>query len=86
MTTTPSTLQERREAAAKLKARVDASRPQIARTSYTVDEIAAMEGVNRNSIYAAIRSGDLGHFKIGRLIRVTPEHLDAFRAGAAGTA
>ncbi|MGO1514062.1 helix-turn-helix domain-containing protein [Agrococcus casei] len=78
-TTTAPTV--RREKAEALKARVDAARKAIARQDYTVPEVAAILGVNRNSAYDAVKRGELGHYKIGRNIRVTQAHLDVFRAG-----
>ncbi|MGO1412571.1 MAG: helix-turn-helix domain-containing protein [Actinomycetaceae bacterium] len=51
---------------------------------YTVDEVAAMLRVGRSSVYDAIKAGELGHFRVGRLIRVSREHVAAFVAGEVG--
>ena len=83
-TTDQRTAREGREGKPVL---IDNARPATSPTRephaapYTVDEVAAMLRVSRSSVYAAIKSGELGHFRVGRVIRVTSEHVDAFAAG-----
>lgn len=54
---------------------------QLYREDYKVDEVAELLGVHTISVYSAIQRGELGHYRIGRHIRITREHLDEFRKG-----
>lgn len=78
-----TTLIERQTQVKALADRVKAAKEQIEfkRQDYTVDEIAALMGVTRNLIYEAVKKSEIGFYRVGRKIRITPEHLAAFRAG-----
>ena len=66
-----------------LKERLDAERA-FEREDFTIDELALKSGIHRNSLYAAVKRGELGHYRVGRIIRVTQKHWDAFREGTTG--
>lgn len=44
----------------------------------TVDEVAIWLGCSRRSVYAWAESGQLRHFKIGRLLRFSRNDVAAF--------
>jgi excisionase family DNA binding protein len=50
------------------------------RTAFSVAEICAQTGIGRDSVYAAIRSGQLVARKLGRRMIVTPKDLERFLA------
>lgn len=66
------------------KVRAGATRLKTDSRDFNVNEIAVAVGANRNTVYGLVKNGELGHYKIGRLIRITQSHLDAFRAGNSG--
>jgi excisionase family DNA binding protein len=45
---------------------------------YTVAETAEMLGVCAKTVRNKIRSGELGHVRIGRAIRIKLEHIDEY--------
>ncbi|HVV77128.1 MAG TPA: helix-turn-helix domain-containing protein [Mycobacteriales bacterium] len=45
------------------------------RVTMTVDEVAAMLGISRNSAFRAVKSGDLPSIRIGRRILVPRERV-----------
>ncbi len=45
---------------------------------YTVDQIAEKLQVGRDKVYSLIRTGQLRSIKIGKLRRITNQHLDEF--------
>jgi excisionase family DNA binding protein len=45
---------------------------------YTVAEVASIFHVKPPTIYTWIKNGKLNYVRIGRLIRMTEEHLTAF--------
>lgn len=52
---------------------------------FTVNEVAAKLKISRSSVYNAIESGALPHYRFGAgrgTIRVSEEQLQAFLAGA----
>jgi excisionase family DNA binding protein len=50
------------------------------RAAFSVAEICAQTGIGRDSVYAAIRSGQLVARKLGRRMIVTPKDLEQFLA------
>lgn len=48
--------------------------------AYSMRELAARWGCSERSIWALAASGNLDHFKIGRLVRIPREAADAFMA------
>lgn len=64
-----------------VEAHVEASRARLSRQDFTVPEVAVILGVSRNAAYEAVKAGVLGHYRVGRNIRITQAHLSAFRAG-----
>jgi excisionase family DNA binding protein len=48
------------------------------RTALSVAEICAQTGIGRDSVYAAIRSGQLVAHRLGRRMIVTPKDLERF--------
>lgn len=47
---------------------------------YTVEQIAEILNVGRDKVYFLIRTGQLRSIKIGKLRRITNEHLEEFIA------
>lgn len=47
-------------------------------TLFTVDEVAGQLRLRPLTIYRAVKSGKLEALRIGRVIRITPEQLEAF--------
>ena len=45
---------------------------------YTVEQTAEILQVSRAQIFAELRTGRLGSYKIGRLRRIGQPHIDAF--------
>ena len=43
--------------------------------AYTVEQVAEMLNVGRDKIYALLRTGELRSIKIGKLRRITEQHL-----------
>lgn len=48
------------------------------RNALTVDDVAAMLNIGKGSIYGLIKSGGIGHYKIGRKIRFTEADVHAY--------
>ncbi len=46
-----------------------------AREALTVNDVAVLLGVSRSGIYALIKAGDIGSYKVGRKIRFTDAHV-----------
>ncbi|WP_343948211.1 helix-turn-helix domain-containing protein [Nonomuraea longicatena] len=46
--------------------------------AYTVEQVAEMLSVGRDKIYYLLRTGQLRSIKIGKLRRITDEHLADF--------
>lgn len=54
------------------------------RATITVDEAAAVLGIDRSTAYAAVHNGDLPHIRIGRRILVpVPKFLRMFQSSDA---
>jgi excisionase family DNA binding protein len=47
-----------------------------ARLTYTVEEVARLLGISRNSAYEAVRRGEIPTIRIGRRILVPRNRLD----------
>ena len=45
------------------------------RDALTVEDVAALLNVSRSGIYALIKNGDIGSYKVGRKIRFTEAHV-----------
>lgn len=48
---------------------------------FTVNEVATQLKVSRSTVYNAIEAGELPHYRIGRVIRISPEQLQRFLEG-----
>jgi excisionase family DNA binding protein len=48
--------------------------------AYTVEEVAEMLHVGRDKVYYLLRTGQLRSIKIGKLRRITSQHVDEFIA------
>jgi len=48
--------------------------------AYTVEQVAEMLHVGRDKVYYLLRTGQLRSIKIGKLRRITEQHLAAFIA------
>jgi excisionase family DNA binding protein len=48
--------------------------------AYTVEQVAEMLHVGRDKVYYLLRTGQLRSIKIGKLRRITEQHLAAFVA------
>lgn len=48
----------------------------------TVDEAAALIGVSRNTLYEAIRRGEVPHLRMGRRIIIPKARFDEWLAGS----
>lgn len=46
------------------------------KTTYTVDEIAAMMNISRKSAYSLVKSGKFHYVRAGRIIRVSKLSFD----------
>ncbi|GAA3235913.1 helix-turn-helix domain-containing protein [Actinocorallia longicatena] len=46
--------------------------------AFTVEQTAQILGVGRDTVYGLLRTGQLRSIKIGRLRRITQEHITAF--------
>ena len=53
--------------------------------AYTVEQVAEILHVGRDKVYHLIRTGQLRSIKIGKLRRVTGEHLAEFVASLENT-
>ena len=49
------------------------------KTTYTVDELAALLKINRKTVIRLIASEKLGAFRVGREYRITEEDYQAYR-------
>lgn len=49
------------------------------RSDLTVGEVARILRCSPTQVHRLIRSGELPHYRVGRLVRVRPEWLDEFR-------
>jgi excisionase family DNA binding protein len=48
--------------------------------AFTVEQVAEMLNVGRDKVYALLRTGELRSIKIGKLRRITEQHLTEFIA------
>jgi excisionase family DNA binding protein len=48
--------------------------------AYTVEQVAKMLNIGRDKVYELLRTGQLRSLKIGKLRRITDEHLAEFIA------
>ena len=48
--------------------------------AYTVEQVAKMLHIGRDKVYQLLRTGQLRSIKIGKLRRITEEHLAEFVA------
>ena len=48
--------------------------------AYTVEQVADMLHISRDKVYYLLRSGQLRSIKIGKLRRITDQHLAEFIA------
>ncbi|MBB5077773.1 helix-turn-helix domain-containing protein [Nonomuraea endophytica] len=46
--------------------------------AYTVEQVAEMLSVGRDKVYCLLRTGQLKSIKIGKLRRITDQHLADF--------
>jgi excisionase family DNA binding protein len=46
--------------------------------AYTVEQVAEMLSIGRDKVYYLIRTGQLRSIKIGKLRRITSQHLAEF--------
>ncbi len=53
--------------------------------AYTVEQVAEILHVGRDKVYYLIRTGQLRSIKIGKLRRITNEHLAEFVASLENT-
>ena len=54
---------------------------QVERKTYSVDEVAAILGIGRASVYAAIRKGELAAIRLGNRRVVAKATIDAMLEG-----
>lgn len=47
---------------------------------YTIPQVAELLGLTNDHIYRVTKSGELGCYKIGRMVRITQEQLDLWLA------
>ena len=59
--------------------------PPVERKTYSVDEVSAILGIGRASLYAAIRKGELEAIRIGHRIVVPKATVDAMLASTAAS-
>jgi excisionase family DNA binding protein len=74
-----------RKSRAKRVIRAERTRPQLREVkkllqAYTVEQVAEMLHVGRDKVYYLLRTGQLRSIKIGKLRRITEQHLAAFIA------
>ena len=50
----------------------------MTRTTYSLEEVQAMTGIGKTSLYAAMNNGQLKSLKFGRRTLVRQEDLDEF--------
>jgi excisionase family DNA binding protein len=55
------------------------------RLGYSMRETARLWGCSERSIWALVASGKLEHFKIGRLVRIPREAVNAFMTNGGGS-
>lgn len=55
----------------------------VTRQTYSVDEVAALLGIGRNSAYEAVRRGDFPSIKVGNRIVVPKGPIDRMLRGDA---
>ena len=48
--------------------------------AYTAEQVAKILQVSRSKVYCLLRTGQLGSIKIGKLRRITNQHLAKFVA------
>ena len=48
-------------------------------TPLAVKQAASCLGVSSEKLYRLVSEGAIRHYRVGRTIRFTPEHLDAYR-------
>jgi excisionase family DNA binding protein len=48
--------------------------------AFTVEQVADMLHIGRDKVYYLLRTGQLRSIKIGKLRRITEDHLDEFIA------
>jgi excisionase family DNA binding protein len=56
------------------------------RQAYTVEQVAESLQIGRDKVYQLLRTGQLRSIKIGKLRRITEEHLAEFIASREGAA
>lgn len=49
-------------------------------TFYTVEEAAEKMGLSKTTVHRLVRSGELGHTRVTRWIRISPEDITAYYA------
>jgi excisionase family DNA binding protein len=52
--------------------------------AYTIEQVAKMLHIGRDKVYELLRTGQLRSIKIGKLRRITDEHLVEFIASLEG--
>lgn len=50
------------------------------RISYRPDEVAAMTGMSRRTVYRLVERGELAHFRVGSSVYITAEAVERWRA------
>jgi len=55
---------------------VTEAKTMIPRVTLTVDELAAMLGVERKSLYSCVKRGKIPHIRIGRSIRFSRKRIE----------
>jgi len=53
--------------------------------AYTVEQVAEILHIGRDKVYYLLRTGQLRSIKIGKLRRITSEHVAEFIASLEGT-
>lgn len=48
--------------------------------AFTVGQVAKRWGVSQRQVYQLVADGEIGHLRIGKLIRVRREDIDAYEA------
>ena len=55
----------------------------VQRRTYTVDEVATILGIGRNTAYEVCRNGDIPTIRVGGRILIPRDAIDDLLAGAA---
>jgi excisionase family DNA binding protein len=56
------------------------------KTVYTAEEVAALLRVNKATVYAWVRLGQITHIKIGRVVRFPKAQIDAIVSSGSAAA